>query len=79
MVYFESRDGQSAARRPHVARHSVFSGPRKQLGKTLNLKIPLTYRKCCAGVNLNRELLLFPLKGVAPAKRGLRKVAPMLN
>jgi len=40
MIYVNS--GQLAAHGPHVARHSVFKGPRKQLGKNFNQKIPPT-------------------------------------
>jgi len=34
--------GKIAARRPNVARHSVFSGPKKHSGKSSNLKVPPT-------------------------------------
>jgi len=33
------RGGQLAARGPHVARHRVFSGPRKHSGKTIKSEI----------------------------------------
>jgi len=33
------KGGQIAARGPHVARHSVFSGPRKRSGKIFKSEI----------------------------------------
>jgi len=35
----QNRGGQLAARGPHVARHSVFSGPRKHSGKIIKSEI----------------------------------------
>jgi len=37
--------GKIVARGPHVARHSVFSGPRKHSGQFSNLKYPPTRQR----------------------------------
>jgi len=48
----QRRGGQLAPRGPHVARHSVFSGPRKHSGKTWNFEFPRTYHSNCYQANL---------------------------
>jgi len=45
---------------PNVARHSVFSGPRKHSGNMFNLKFAPTYHiKCSAEANLTKTCFYF--------------------
>ena len=60
-----SRGGQLAARGPHVARRSVFSGPRKHSEKIFKLKISSNLVLC--------------LTCRPPAKHGIPKVSPEQN
>ena len=50
--------GQIAARGPDVTRHSVFSGPQKHSGKSLNLKVPSIFIVNIGAEDINQDLLL---------------------
>jgi len=64
--FLQRRGGQIGARKRHVAFQNVFGGPRKDSGKSSNLKdLPTQHRKRYCRANSNRDLLQFPLKGAA--------------